>query len=717
MTATLDVPEQNPDLVLDQSADDYWNHYQLTFALYSVSDRAIPSAFDGLKPGQRRLLYQMYDSRLLPGNKPQKSSKVCSAVTGNLHPHGGASMYGAAALLAAEFQRVKVIDGQGAFPRIQGDIPAADRYTEMRLSEAGAALTAELADHAVPMAPTFDGEWVEPTVLPARWPVLLCNGAVGIAEGWATKVPAHNPREVMAACRALLKTPNMTDDRLAKLIPGPDWGCGASVIGSTGLREYLTTGRGAFTVRGKLTVDGKNVVITELPPGVASNTVQDRIRSLVESGDLPGVADMSDLTDRRNGLRIVVTAKRGHKAEDIRDLLLLLTPLESTFAASLVALDEDRVPRWWSVRELISAFLHLRDSVVLRRSEYRLEKVTARRHLVAGLMKIHLDIDAAVAVIRGSDTVDDARKGLQEHFSIDAEQADYVLALQLRRLTKLDVIELQAEADKLDAEFAELTELVSNPDARRVVIDNELKETAKLFAGPEFDRRTVLDFDATPVAATSDPDAPKERKVNTTWRLDDRGVFSDSHGELLTSGLGWAVWTDGRIKFTTGGGLPYKIRDIPVAPDITGLLSSGVLPAGYHLALVTRRGKILRIDPAAVNPQGAAGNGVAGVKLTAGDPEDTVIAALPVSCENGEAILSVSEKGWKVTEVADIPVKGRGGAGVGFHPFNKGEDALLSATISATGFIRGKRTVRAESRAKASVKGTGGNDVVPAPST
>ncbi|HET7739875.1 MAG TPA: DNA gyrase subunit A, partial [Mycobacterium sp.] len=367
--------------------------------------------------------------------------------------------------------------------------------------------------------------------------------------------------------------------------------------------------------------------------------------------------------------------------------------------------------RWWSVRELIGAFLRLRDSVVLHRSEYRLDKVTARRHLVAGLMKIHLDIDAAVAVIRGSDTVDEARQGLQERFKIDEEQANYVLALQLRRLTKLDVIELQAEADKLDAEFAALTELVSNPDARRKVIDQELVETAKLFKGPEFDRRTVLDFEATPVTAGSDDDGPRERKVNTAWRLDDRGVFSDSHGELLTSGLGWAVWTDGRIKFTTGGGLPFKIRDIPVAPDITGLLGSGVLAPGSHLALVTRRGKVLRIDPAAVNPQGAAGNGVAGVKLAADD--DAVIAALPLTCENGEAILSISERGWKVTEVADIPVKGRGGAGVGFHPFVNGEGALLSASVSATGFVRGKRAVRAENRAKASVKGSGG-DVTPA---
>jgi DNA gyrase subunit A len=503
----------------------------------------------------------------------------------------------------------------------------------------------------------------------------------------------------------------MTDDRLVKLIPGPDWGCGATVVGATGLREYITTGRGQFTVRGTVTVDGKNCIITELPPGVASNTVQERIRALVESGELPGVADMSDLTDRRNGLRSVVTAKRGHSAEQIREQLLALTPLESTFAASLVALDENRVPRWWSVRELIAAFLSLRDSVVLHRSEYRLDKVTARRHLVAGLMTIHLDIDAAVAVIRGSDTVDEARQGLQDRFAIDAVQADYVLALQLRRLTKLDVIELQAEADKLDAEFAELTELVSNPDARRAVIDKELVETAKLFKGPEFDRRTVLDFDATPVTAGTADDGPRERKVNTSLRRDDRGVFCDRHGELLTSGLGWAVWTDGRVKFTTGGGLPYKIRDIPVAPDITGLLRSGVLPEGSHLALVTRRGKVLRIDPAAVNPQGAAGNGVAGVKL-AGD-DDEVIAALPLTCGNDEAILSISEKGWKVTEVPDIPVKGRGGAGVGFHPFVNGEHTLRSASVSATGFVRGKRAVRAEKRAKASIKGPG-TDVTPA---
>ncbi|MEN4464266.1 DNA gyrase subunit A [Mycolicibacterium fortuitum] len=700
----MTVTDQNRNLVLDQSAEDYWNRYQLTFALYSVSDRAIPSAFDGLKPGQRRLLYQMHASKLLPGNKPQKSSKVCSAVTGNLHPHGGAAMYGAAALLAADFQRVKIIDGQGAFPRIQGDVPAADRYTEMRLSPTGAALTSELGDHAVPMADTFDGEWIEPVVLPAQFPFLLCNGAVGIAEGWATKVPAHNPREVMAACRALLADPHLSDDALMELLPGPDWGCGASVVGRDGLRDYITTGKGAFIVRGTTVVDGKTITITELPPGVASSTVQERIRALVESGEAPGIADMSDLTDRRNGLRIAVSVKRGHDPETVRDQLLSQTPLEGTFAASVVALDGDRVPRWWTVRELISAFLSLRDSVVLRRSEYRLEKVTARRHLVAGLMAVHLDIDAAVAIIRGSDTVDNARIGLQARFTLDAEQADYVLAMQLRRLTKLDVLELQAEAKKLDDEHATLTLLVASPAERRTVIDAELVETERMFNATEFNRRTRLDFDAVPVSGGSSDDGPRERTVNKNWRLDDRGVFSDSHGELLSSGLGWAVWTDGRVKLTDGKGLPTKTRDVPVAPDITGLLCSGVMPPGAHLALITRRGKVLRLDPATVNPQGAAGNGVAGVKL-ASEGGDAVIAAFPLTGAESEAVLSISEKGWKVTAVSDVPTKGRGGSGVGFHSFIGGESMLVSAVVSKTGFVREGKPVRAEKRAKASAKG------------
>ena len=257
------------------------------------------------------------------------------------------------------------------------------------------------------------------------------------------------------------------------------------------------------------------------------------------------------------------------------------------------------------------------------------------------------------------------------------------------------MIELRTEADKLDAEFAQLTELLESPKARKKLIDAELKQTAKLFDGAEFDRRTVLDFDATPVSGGSADDGTAGAQAQPDLAAGPpRGAAPTATASCCPAGLGWAVWTDGRIKFTTGAGLPTKIRDVPVAPDITGLLRSGVLPDGAHLALVTRRGKVLRIDPSAVNPQGAAGNGVAGVRLA--EDGDEVIAALPITGADTEAILSMSEKGWKVTACTDIPVKGRGGGGVGFHPFVTGEDTLLSVTVSPTGFRRGAKAVRAE---------------------
>lgn len=698
-TATSATGDAGLDVV-DTSAEDYWSRFQLAFALYSAQDRAIPSAYDGLKPVQRRVLYQLFLEKLLPGEKPRKSAAVCGRCTATTHPHGDVSVYGAAALMAARFQRVRLIDGQGAFPRVQGDIPASPRYTEMRLSPEGYELLRELNDHAVDMVPTFDGETTEPRILPSRFPALLVNGAVGIAEGWATKTPAHNPREVLALCRALLADPNLDTDAVMTYLSGPDWGGGGIVVSTAGIREYIETGRGSMTVRGRAEIDGKSIIITELPPGLASGVLQDKIRDGVLSGELAGVSDLSDLTDRRNGLRIVVSLKRGADPAAVLAELYRLTPLEDTFAASLVALDADRVPRWWSVSELVKAFLSLRDSVVVRRSEYRLDKAQTRQHLVAGLLAVHIDIDAAVALIRASETVDEARTALCERFAIDDVQADYVLALQLRRLTKLDVIELNTEAETLAKTIEELTELVNSSDARRIVIDAELVETGKLFAGSEYDRCTVIDTDAVPIGGAAGSSGPREKTVNPNWRLDDRGVFSDTHGTLLTGGLGWAVWEDGRVKLTDGSGLPSRIRDTPVAPNITGLLTSGVLQPGEHLVLVSRTGKMLRLDPAGINPQGAAGNGVAGIKLAAGD---AVIAAFPVT--DASMILSVSPKAWKVLDAADVPTKGRGTSGVGFHPFIAGEDALIRVEVSTNGWLNNGKPVKPALRAKASTKG------------
>lgn len=703
MTATIDLTSDASVAaeVIHTDVQEYWNRFQLTFALYSVSDRAIPSAYDGLKPGQRRLLYQMYLSKLVPGSKPSKSAKVCSAVSGNLHPHGDASVYGAGALLAAHYQRTRLIDGQGSFPRVQGDIPASPRYTEMRLSPEGYELVRELSEHSVKMVPTFDGEMVEPWVLPSRFPVLLVNGAVGIAEGYSTKVPAHNPREIIALCRAMLDNPELSTDEIVRILPGPDWGSGGTVVGTAGIREYIETGRGKMTVRGAAKVEGKDIIITALPSGLSSQGFQEKVRDAITKGDLPGVSDLTDLTDRRNGLRILISVKRGHDAKDVLNALFIHTPLEDSFAASLVALDMDRVPKWWSVPELILSFLELRDSVVLKRSEHRLEKATARQHLVRGLITVQEDIDAAVAIIRKSANADDARTGLMSRFGIDEVQADYVLSMQLRRLTSQDVLELQKEADALEKEIGKLNKLISSRAARKKVIDSDLAEMEKLFADKAYDRMTVIDTDATPLTGGDGGADGNGGGVHPSWKLNDQGIFG-SEGTPLTEGIGWAAFTDGRIKVTDGKGLPKPGRDVLVAPDISALLVSGVAKEGEDLVLVTRKGKVIRIELAGINPQGVAGNGIAGVKLADGD--DQVVAAFTVT--DASHVLSISEKAYKVTEVSDIPRKGRGGQGVGFHLFVKGEDAILEAYESRTGFVVDGKSVPGAKRSKSTTKGS-----------
>ena len=704
MTATIDLSSdaQVAADVIHTPVEDYWNAYQLAYQLYVLSSRAIPSAHDGMKPVQRRLLYQLYIEKLLPTAKPKKSAAVSSRCTATTHPHGDTSVYAAGALLAAHYQRTRLIDGQGSFPRVQGDIPASPRYTEMRLSPEGYELVRELSEHSVRMTPTFDGEMLEPWVLPSRFPVLLVNGAVGIAEGYSTKVPAHNPREVIALCRAMLENPDLTTDEIVNILPGPDWGSGGVVVSNAGIRDYIETGRGKMTVRGEAKIEGKDIVITALPSGLSSQGFQEKVRDAITKGDLPGVSDLTDLTDRRNGLRILITTKRGHDAKDVLNALYVNTPLEDSFAASLVALDMERVPKWWSVPELILSFLELRDSVVLKRSEHRLEKATARQHLVRGLITVQEDIDAAVAIIRKSANAEDARTGLMSRFGIDTVQADYVLSMQLRRLTSQDVLELQKESDALAKEIAKLEKLITSRAARRKVIDSDLVEMEKLFSDKQYERITSLDTEGVPLTGSGGGDDANGGAggVNPAWKLNDHGVFG-SEGVSISEGVGWAVFTDGRIKVTDGKGLQKPGRDVLIAPDISALLSSGVARVGEDLILVTRKGKILRIDVASINPQGIAGNGIAGVKLA--DNDDQVIAGF-TGTDSG-SVLSVSEKAYKVTALSDVPKKGRGSQGVGFHLFVKGEDSLVSAHGSAAGFTVNGNSVSPAPRAKSTVKG------------
>lgn len=694
--------------VLEVALEDFWDAEYLAYALYTIASRAIPYADTGLKPVEQRILYTALRLGATPGASAPKTARLAAETAGTLHPHGSASIEDTLGVMAGHYQRASMIDGLGAFPRTVGAPPASARYTHTRLSPLGYELVRDLRDggQVVPFTPSYDERTEEPVILPSRFPALVVGGAEGMATGWATKVPSHNPREVMALTRALVECPELDDDTLCSLITGPDWGSGGEVIGDGGLREYLLTGRGLLTVSGKIEVDGKHLRISEMPPSTSLETLVSSLREAALSGKVPQITDVSDLGGRGDPVNIRIDLKRGSDPAEVVRLIRDKTVFEDTFGVNIVAVDEQGIPSTWAVRSLILRFIALRHGVVLRRSENRLVKARERRHLVSGLQQVRADLRTAVAIIMDSEDPEAARAALAARFGLDEPQLDYVFGLKVDKLTRLDEHKLAAEAVELDDEIATLDELCTSEVARSALILDELDATGKVFAGPEYDRRTVLRLDAVPAKATRVAETVKT--VNPRWRLDETGVLSESHGALLTSGVGWAVWAGGKVKLTHGDGLPQRITETPVAPNLDGLIVAGVMPVGTDLALVSRSGRILRLDGSKIPVHGKASNGVQGMKLA---EDDAVVAAFPITDQS--MLLSVSEKGWKVLACADVPVKGRGTAGVGFHPFVKGDTAILSVEVSTTGFVNDGAPVRAAKRAGPTSK-TSPVGVVPA---
>lgn len=672
----------------------------LSYMLYTTQERALPSVLSGVKPGAQRLLWSMHQDKVLPGTKPRKSAKLTSAATGAYHPHGQSSMYGTLATLAQTYSRVSLIEGIGAFGIAPGDEPAADRYTESRLSPAGYAMVEEVAKGAVPMKPTYDGENMEPVYLPARFPALLSLGAVGIGEGWSTTFPQHNPIEAINAALLLHDNPDATIDDILDVMPGPDWGTGGEVVGSkAGIREYMDTGRGHLTVRGTVVTSKSGFTIVEVPPGVSVSTLLDGtgkgknpqpgLRDLARQGVISGISDVSDLTDLENGLRIEVKVKRGYKVDEVLTEVLRATELETTFAASLVALDPDFVPRWWTLREVLEEFLASRDSAVLNRSRKSLETLESRTARAEAIVKVVLDKDATVAILRGADDKAAAITGLAEHFSMTQEQATYIAEMPLYRLTKADTLEAQAKLDELNAEVSRTRELVDSPEARHVVIRKELEETLEMFPAEEYARRTQISHEVSPVSG--DRELSDSEKL-MMWKLDTETFGLGERGEDIPEGSSvWTAFTDGKVRRFDGKGLPKRITLKPVAPQVDRVFATGVYdPKVSHILLVTAglnksaTAKALRLDTSEMNPQGISGNGVSGIKLTG---DDRLVAAMVVT--DDDVLLTVSESGWKATPVADIPVKGAGSQGVGIHTLTKDDGGVMMAAVGSGFTVNG----------------------------
>jgi len=477
----------------------------LEYAYSVIYSRALPDARDGLKPVQRRILHTMSNMGLRSDKGHVKSARVVGEVMGKLHPHGDSAIYDALVRMAQSWSlRLPFIDGHGNFGSID-EGPAAYRYTEARLASAAATMVESLDEDVVDFSPNYDGRELEPSVLPAAIPNLLVNGASGIAVGMATNMPPHNLRETVNAAIHLLAHPKATLEDLMEFVPGPDLPTGGIIVGRDGINDAYLTGKGSFRVRAKVDIEQVSpkrmgLVVRELPYQVGTERVIERIKELVTNKKLQGISDIIDLTDYDSGLELVIELKHGFNPAAVLDQLYKLTPLEDSFHINNVALVEGQ-PVTLGLKPLLEVFLSHRLEVVKRRSIFRRNKAQERLHLVDGLLIAILDIDEVIAVIRSSDDTSAARERLITVFELSEIQANYILEMPLRRLTKFSRIELEKEQSELRLLIADLTDILDNDKRLKKVVTSELKEVADKYGD---DRRSqLLDDDGLSLATAT----------------------------------------------------------------------------------------------------------------------------------------------------------------------------------------------------------------------
>jgi DNA gyrase subunit A len=504
-----------PVSILDEMKRSY-----LDYAMSVIVARALPDARDGLKPVHRRILYSMYEQGHTPDKKYVKSARVVGDVIGKYHPHGDQSIYDAMVRMAQDFSmRVLLIDGQGNFGSVDGDPPAAYRYTEARLTKSALAVLGDIDKDTVDFQANYDNSETEPTVLPAKFPNLLVNGAGGIAVGMATNIPPHNLGEVVDACVALIENPALTIDELINIVPGPDFPTGGIILGRQGIRAAYHLGRGSIVMRGKATIEtfGKDreaIIISEIPYQVNKATMLvARISDLVKEKKIEGIADLRDESDR-DGYRVVIELKRDAMADVVLNQLYRFTPLQTNFAANMLALDSGR-PQTMNLKDFLTLFIAFREQVVTRRTKFLLNKARDRAHILVGLAIAVANIDEIIHVIRTSPDpntaretlmsrdwqakdvsamitlIDDPRHRLSEDGTarLSLEQAKAILELRLARLTALGREEIGEELDQLAVEIADYLDILRSRARVQAIIKAELAEVKSEFATP---RRTVI---------------------------------------------------------------------------------------------------------------------------------------------------------------------------------------------------------------------------------
>ncbi len=624
------------DAVTQVDLDQQMRSAYLDYAMSVIVSRALPDARDGMKPVHRRILFAMQDMGIRSNGPHKKSARIVGEVLGKYHPHGDASIYDAMARMAQDFSmRYMLVDGQGNFGSIDGDSPAAMRYTEARIAPITDELLADIDKETIDFQDNFDGTLKEPLVLPSKVPNLLLNGSNGIAVGMATNIPSHNLREINAALAYMIDNydhiEDITVDDLMQFVQGPDFPTGGIIIGHEGIRQAYTTGKGRIIVRARSHVEENpshpgrfNIIITEIPYQVNKTTLIERIAELVRTGQVDTIHDLRDESDRE-GMRIVIELKKNAQPKAVLNTLYKHTMLQSTFGAQMLALVNDR-PQYLSLKSALEIFIKHRLEVIVRRSQFDLRKAKARSHILEGLLIALANLDEVIRTIREAKDTDTAKAQLMERFHLDEIQAQAILDMQLRRLSQLEQWKIEEEQRQLIETIADLEDLLARPERQLKVVETETNEVTEKYGD---DRRTSIEADE--LEGFSEGDLVSERGVFVTmtergyikrvdanvYRQYNRGargvaghglkeedslsriVFVNTHDTMLFFTNKGRVYAEKVFRIQEGGrtdkGTPViNIINIDGDEKVTAMLPFSEASAEDYLVMVTANGKIKR---------------------------------------------------------------------------------------------------------------------------
>ena len=690
----------------------------LDYAMSVIVGRALPDVRDGMKPVHRRVVYAMFDGGYRPDKQFSKCSRVVGDVMGQYHPHGDTAIYDTLVRLVQDWNlRYPLVSGQGNFGSPGNDPAAAPRYTECRMAPLAMEMVRDIDEETVDFQDNYDGRTQEPTVLPSRFPNLLVNGSIGIAVGMATNIPPHNLREVAAGAKWALENPNATQEELIEallgIIKGPDFPTGATILGRKGIEEAYRTGRGSITQRAIVNVEELQnrtcLVVTELPYQVNPDNLALKIADLVREGRLAGIADIRDETSGRTGQRLVIVLKKDAVARVVLNNLYRLTPLQENFSANMLAL-VDGVPRTLSIDGFITHWINHQVEVIVRRTQFRLRKAEERAHILRGYLKALDALDAVIALIRKSQSVEDARDGLIDLLKIDELQARAILNMQLRQLAALERQKIIDEAAELEAQIVDFKAIIADPVRQKTIIKDELDE---IVARHGDDRRSQIVAGLDGDVSAEDLIPEEEMVISLTRGGYIKRTKSDNYRQQHRGGKGvkganlraddvveqfFVTTTHHWLLFFTNKGRIYRTRAhevleagrdtkgqhvanlLALQPDekVTQVLDLKDYTVAPYLVLATKSGLVKKTELTAYDTARTSSGGIIAIKLR---EDDELVSAILVS-EDDDLIL-VSRKGMSIRFSASdesLRPMGRDTSGnIGMH--FRGDDNLLSASV------------------------------------